>query len=264
MNWLSIHIYPTETQNVLLVRTLKPFLEKYVWPQKQARAFFIRYQDEQGPHIRLRIRGEAEWLSNEIQPVLAELLSDQGTWTEVPYVPEPERFGGEKALAWAEDYFHVSTRVVLDRLAREERAYGDAMFDALRMHVIAVYSVGFAREKARWYFSRLFDLWLPLFFGTDIDAEKASITASFEETIIQQKEQLRATMDSLWNSLLKEKFDEKQPEWLRWLRGNQLILNGLEGDLEKAMPSLLHLTNNRLGINNQDEVYLHYILSKVL
>ena len=51
---------------------------------------------------------------------------------------------------------------------------------------------------------------------------------------------------------------------MRWLRGNQLVLPEFGDQLEKVLPSLLHLTNNRLGLSNQDEVYLNYILSKVI
>lgn len=60
------------------------------------------------------------------------------------------------------------------------------------------------------------------------------------------------------------KFDEKQPEWLRWLRGNELILKGLGNNLDRALPSLLHLNNNRLGVTNPDEVFLCYLLSRAL
>ena len=182
----------------------------------------------------------------------------------VPYEPEPERFGGESALTWAEEHFHVSTRVVLDRIARPQFTYGDAMFDALRLHVIAVYSAGFTKERSRWYYGQLYDQWLPLFFAADEPTLAQEITDAFEKTFAPQKEQLRATLEAFWKSLLAEKLDAKQPEWTRWLRGNQMILNGLEENLAKSLPSLIHLTNNRLGINNQDEVYLNFILSKTL
>lgn len=264
MLWLSFHFFPVEAQDVFLTRALKPFLEQYIWPQKDARAFFVRYQDEKGPHIRIRLRGEADWLETMIKPAFEGWFADRGEWSVEVYEPEAERFGGESALAWAEEHFHVSTRVVLDRIARPQFTYGDAMFDALRLHVIAVYSAGFTKERSRWYFGQLYEQWLPLFFAADDAALAQDITDAFEKTFAPQKEQLQATLDAFWKSLLAEKLDAKQPEWTRWLRGNQMILNGLEENLAKALPSLIHLTNNRLGINNQDEVYLNFILSKTL
>jgi len=267
-NWLSFHFYPLETPDVFLARAVRPFVDASVWPVRSARAFFIRYDDEKGPHIRLRIRGEAEWLEETLRPALQGWFAGRGEFGEETYEPEPERFVGPEALALAEEYFHVSTRVVLDRLNREY-TYADAMFDALRMHTISAFAAGFTREKASWYFARLVDLWIPLFFQP-IDGQpspatlREEILEQFEKSFQPQQEDMRMILGELWTSLEKEKFDTKQPEWPRWIRGNQLILTEFGDNLDKALPSLLHLNNNRLGINNQNEVYLAFILSKAL
>ncbi len=269
MTWFSIHFYPLEAENVFLARAVKPFLEQYIWPRTGARAFFVRYEDEKGQHIRLRLRGEAEWVEETLRPALAGWFEGRGEWQEVAYVPETERFGGEEAMAWAEEYSHVSTRVVLERLSRGVYTYGDAMFDALRMHTMTAYAAGFDREKAAWYFGRLCDLWLPVFFqnadGGQADADGAAeLKSNFETGFERQREDLKITLGELWKALEADKFDKTQPEWVRWLRGNQLILKEFGENLDKALPSLLHLTNNRLGVNNHDEVYLKFILSKAL
>jgi thiopeptide-type bacteriocin biosynthesis protein len=267
-NWISYHIYPHETLDAFLARSVRPFLEQHVWPTPGARAFFIRYDDENGPHIRLRIRGEDDFLQ-QIQPVLQSWFAERGTCEELPYVSEPERFGSPEALPWVEEYFHLSTRVVLDRLNRPY-TYGDALFDALRMHVITAFATGWHHEKSAWYFDNLCTQWMELFFQpaehkTDPASNwQASLRKDFEETFGPQQEELRLAVVELWTALEKGAFDKEQPEWLRWLRGNEMILTGLGDNLEKALPSLLHLTNNRLGINNQDEVYLNFILSKTL
>ncbi|MCB0545211.1 MAG: thiopeptide-type bacteriocin biosynthesis protein [Saprospiraceae bacterium] len=269
MNWLSIYFYPLETPDVFLARGVKPFLEQFVWPVKGARAFFVRYDDEQGRHIRLRIRGEDQWLEEQLRPVLEGWFADRGEWREVPYEPETERFGGPDSLALAEEYFHISTRVVLDRIKREGFTYGDAMFDALRMHVITAFAAGLGREKTAWYFARLCEQWIPVFLspadGPALDeAGQQDLLERFGQQFDPQKEDLRMALGELWKALEVEKFDTDQPEWLRWLRGNQLILKDFGDKLEKVLPSLIHLDNNRLGIVNQDEVYLNYILSKAL
>jgi thiopeptide-type bacteriocin biosynthesis protein len=269
MTWLSIHFYPLETENVFLTRAVKPFLEQYIWPRQGARAFFVRYEDDKGRHVRLRLRGEEDWVEETLRPALAGWFEGRGEWQEVAYEPETERFGGEEGLAWAEEYFHVSTRVALERLGRDAYTYGDAMFDALRMHAITAFAAGFDREKAAWYFGQLCDQWLPVFFPiADGEAAEAdffeAVKSDFEKSFEAQKEDLQAGLGELWKALQAEKFDKKQPEWVRWLRGNQLILKEFGENLEKNLPSLLHLTNNRLGLNNQDEVYLNFILSRAI
>lgn len=266
-NWLSFHIYPNETLDVFLVRGIRPFLEQHVWPIKGARAFFIRYDDENGPHIRLRVRGEQDWL-DATKPILEDWLDQFGTAEPIPYFPEPERFGNPAIMPLVEEYFHLSTRVVLDRQAFPS-TYGDAMFDALRMHVITAYSANWDQDKSAWYFDQLCSQWMELFFQpvgktTAGDGWKKSLIADFDRAFEPQREELRLVVSELWLALQNSRFDQEQPEWLRWLRGNQLILTELGDNLDKALPSLLHLTNNRLGINNQDEVYLNYLISKAI
>ncbi len=267
MNWFSIHLYPLENQDVFLVRSLRPFLQQHIWANRGARAFFIRYQDELGPHIRLRMRGEESWMEETLGPAFTSWQEGLGDWRNVPYIPETERFGGEEALGLAEEYFHLSSRVALDRLAREQHTYGDSMFDALRMHTIAAHAAGMNQEKAAHYFGRLAEQWLPLFFAPEGEPDPgffAEIKSGFEQNYAPQAEVLRATLSELWKALDKEKFDKKQPEWARWSLGNQMVFKELGKSLDLALPSLLHLTNNRLGLNNQDEVYLNFILSKAL
>lgn len=267
MTWLSIHFYPLENQDVFLVRGLRPFLQQYIWANRGTRAFFIRYQDDRGPHIRIRMRGEVGWMEETLRPAFVGWQEGRGEWEEVRYAPEIERFGGEEAIAWAEEHFHLSSRVALERLAREQRSYGDTMFDALRMHTITAHAAGLNQEQTVRYFGQLAEQWLPLFFAPEGKGDAdffSEIKAGFEKNFAPQKEELRATLLELWKALDTEKFDKKQPEWARWALGNQMILKELCGNLDRALPSLFHLTNNRLGLSNPDEVYLNFILSKTL
>lgn len=267
-NWLSYHFYPLETTDIFLTRAVRPFLEQYIWPVAGTRAFFIRYDDEKGPHVRLRLRGETAWLQETLVPALEGWFADRGERIAEEYVPEIARFGGAEAMPWAEEYFHVSTRVVLDRLQRPAYVYGDALFDVLRMHTMTVFAAGLDREKAAWYFERLCEQWIPLFFqpaeGESAEALQVALKTTFETNAAGQASHIRATIGKLWEALGKEKFDTKQPEWVRWFRGNQLILKEFGDNLDRALPSLLHLNSNRLGVSNQDEAYLMYVLSKSL
>jgi thiopeptide-type bacteriocin biosynthesis protein len=267
-SWLSYHIYPVEAPDVFLTRAVKPFLETVIWPHKGLRAFFIRYDDEKGRHIRLRLAGGAEWMAETARPALEGWMEGRGELIEQPYAAEPARFGGENPLRLAEEYFHVSTRVVLERLARQPRTYGDALFDALRLHLITAFAAGFDREKTSWYFRELCGQWTVLFFqpadGSSDPEAAAELRRHFQETFDAQKEDLRLALDGFWTALEKGKFDPQQTEWLRWLRGNQLILKELGPNLDRALPSLIHLTNNRLGLNNQDEVYINFVLGEAI
>jgi thiopeptide-type bacteriocin biosynthesis protein len=201
--------------------------------------------------------------------VLEGWFEGRGAWMEQTYEPETERFGGPQSMQAAEEYFHLSTRVIL-ALMNKPYTYNDALFDALRLHTVTAFAAGWSREKAAWYFEKLAKLWLPLFFrdadtGAAPDAaEQAEILSQLEGNVMSQQTALKSSLQDLWTVLESDKFDKTQPDWVRWTRGNQMIIKELGTDLEKAMPSLLHLNYNRLGIYNQDEVYLNLLLARLL
>jgi len=268
-SWLSFHCYPLEAPDVFLTRAVRPFLNQYIWPTKGARAFFIRFADERGPHIRLRLHGEATWLEATLRPALTGWFAGRGELIEIPYAPEAARFGGAAGMALTEAHFHLSTRVTLDRLAQVPHTYGTTLFDALRMHLLIALAAGMKREKAAWYFGQLYQQWLPAFFrpidGQPLDeTAQTAVLTYFRNGLESQQAALRPAFDELWTAASVGQFDTSQPEWQRWVRGNELILKELGDNLDKVLPSLIHLTNNRLGVNNQDEVFLCYMLANTL
>ena len=185
----------------------------------------------------------------------------------LPYQQESERFGGPEGMALAEEHFHLSTQVVLSRL-NGPYTYGDALFDGLRMHLSTVFTAGMERPRAAWYFDQLCKQWIQAFFrpaeGDSAASLEAAVLKDFEGAFQNQKETLQDSAVQIWQALQKEKFDTDHPEWLRWHRGNQMILDQWEEGLDQALPNLIHLSNNRLGIKNHDEPYLNYILAKTL
>ncbi len=266
--WISYHFFPKAPVNEFLSEILRPFLGQQIWMQKGTRAFFLRYADESGPHIRLRFKGEADWITKQLRPQFEKYFKKQGEWKEVPYEPEPEKFGGPEALAWCEEHFHISTRVVLDRLSRDNYDYGDVLFDALKLHTSAAFAAGMSREEASSYFERTCNNWIANFFTTSDDALTTAalleaVKEDFQKTLDPQFTFMQDALAQLRLSMEENNHDAKQPEWLRWLRGNELIFKGLGNNLEMALPHLLHLTNNRLGVSNPDEAYLMYVLGKV-
>ncbi len=267
-SWLSYHISPLEALDVFLIRALRPFLERYVWAERGARAFFIRYNDEQRPHIRLHLHGTPTWMEAMPEAVGA-WFSERGAIEQRTYLPNRDIFREPEALYWSEEHFHLSSRVALERL-RPPYTYGDALFDALRLHVITAYAVGWSREEASHYFERLCEQWALLFIRP-IEADNGTpqrwleeLRVLFEESFRPQQEDIRLSVVELWEALRKGRFDGEQPEWVRWLRGNELILSRLGSALAPILPTLIHQMNNRIGINQADEPYLAYVLYKAL
>src|ERR1700722_9423717 len=70
--WISAHLffdggtYSTLSDDVIL-DVVKPFLASY----SSVQWFFVRY-DEEGPHVRLRVKGPPEWLGDIVAPALRQ------------------------------------------------------------------------------------------------------------------------------------------------------------------------------------------------
>ncbi|MFD7630233.1 thiopeptide-type bacteriocin biosynthesis protein [Streptomyces sp. NPDC059851] len=128
--WHSLHLFlhsGTEDTDRFLVREAAPLLDRLTGPGGSAtRWFFIRY-GEDGPHVRIRVRGlgapVAADLAQQLARAAKEVPAVPGPWPsghgevrEVPYVPETARYGGPQALPVAEEVFAASTQVALDAL----------------------------------------------------------------------------------------------------------------------------------------------------
>ncbi len=262
--WLSYHLYPLENTEVFLYRGIRPFMERQVWPYSGVRGFYVRSTDGRGEHVQLHLHGSAAWMET-IKDAVEEWFEERAAVAEGNHASSRDLFPTPEVSYWAEEHFHLSSRVALERM-QPIRTYGDVLFDALRLHIVSAYAAGWSREKTAEYYGQLCYRWAQWFAGPMRDPEVPSESwiETFEAHFRAQQEEIRFAAVELWEALRRGHFDPQQPEWLRWYRGCSLIFSQLGEYLTALLPDLIHLTNNRLGIQGPDEVYLTYALSKAL
>ncbi|MFG2224534.1 lantibiotic dehydratase [Streptomyces sp. NPDC048644] len=121
--WLQVCLYtPAERHEELLAAQLPELLGQL--PEQVDRWFFLRYQDAEGPHLRLRFHAPPAVLARDLLPLLHERaaalhtggLTGRVVWDS--YDPELERYGGPDAMAAAERVFHADSLAVLEHLRR--------------------------------------------------------------------------------------------------------------------------------------------------
>lgn len=269
-NWLSIHVFPKETLDDGIVRWLGKFMaELQKSAPGEADYFFVRSLED-GPHFRLRLGGGADFFQKTAAPLVAEIFERQAgaELAFVPYQPEIGRFGGAESYSWSEMHFMASSQMVFRLLAQPGYSYENKLGDALRLHICFALAAGFTRREAAAFFNGLKMKWMPAFFATQHPMEKQEATAfyqkienSFAGSFSKQESGIRELTAIFWKEFSKNEIQPEPDEWDFWLKMNRQTLPNIAPE---AWGDLIHLTNNRLGITNQDEVFVNFLLAKCL
>lgn len=269
-NWLSIHVFPNESLDEGLVRWLGKFMAEL---QKIAPGegdyFFIRSLEE-GPHFRLRLGGEGDFFQQKAAPLVAEIFEKQAgaELAFVPYQPEIGRFGGAESYSWAEMHFMASSQMAFRLLAQPAYSYENKLGDAMRLHVCFALAAGKSRSESAAFFEELKTAWLPAFFAPQqpMQPDEAAafyleIERSFAASFARQEASIRELIAVFWQEFSKNEPAAEPDEWDFWLKMNRQTLPNIAPE---SWGDLIHLTNNRLGITNQDEVFVNFLLAKCL
>ncbi|HEY6323910.1 MAG TPA: lantibiotic dehydratase C-terminal domain-containing protein [Thermoanaerobaculia bacterium] len=285
-DWISFHVfYHGGSLDRLLAGLVRPTVERLSRQGHIAAFFFVRYWLG-GPHVRLRLlprpgcaalvrrrvqRRAADFLRRHPSPAALspaaireanraladpeargheDLVGADNSCREVPFEPEVERYGGPDLLPHSLDFFALSSCRALQLLPqRGSGAEAQWLSTALRMRVRQV--LGFAA-------------------GVDALEELAAMAPIMPEPlrahVEMRADQMFEGREAAFVALLAEEAGrscrERSPladagmaYRLSWeLRRGEA---GLRGRIQR---SHLHMTANRLGLRNVDEVCLSRIL----
>ncbi|MEL6924581.1 MAG: lantibiotic dehydratase C-terminal domain-containing protein [Bacteroidota bacterium] len=239
--WLTVNLFYNEPWEAFLSNAVKPYLDTLVQMGIIGQFHFLRYW-ERGPHIRLRIRGEATVLDNLVHHNLIEHFenyfeSKPSRRTDPNYPPnfpttykwypnnsvqlsdyntteEQQRYGGTNGLWMAQQQFTASSEIVLRSLKAkgEEWSYDEALGLAIKLQLSFIHTMGLDMERAIAFFGMLFKNWLPRAFrfqnrgyNTTIYLHKEQKTmARFEDAFELQRDSLLPFHSALWSGLHKD------------------------------------------------------------
>ena len=259
-----------------LNKKLKPFLDKY-----------FRDHFKKDPSKRT----DPEWLS--------KLPEDQrwfpnDTVRYIEYEPETDRYGGKVGMLIGERQFQASSEAVLAVMKEStdwnyDRAHGTA----IQMHLGFAAALNMNLEELKHFCSLVYSGWFPRAYSYDPnrspeDTKKIQevILKAFEDNFLKQQPTLLPYHQTIWNAL-RENVEFEQDWFNKWVgdmkriykelstaqKKNKLIFPKWFGVNKKIkvpassqkrwaiLESYVHMTNNRLGIQNRDEAYLGYIIT---
>jgi thiopeptide-type bacteriocin biosynthesis protein len=280
--WLYFKIYPAYSDQMddVIRRIVSPAIELARSQDRLKRWFFIRYIDQRGWHIRLRLLG-AEQQRAEMQQAIGQLIEQalpllahekpryllpvrytpgmqegQSGYTLARYEPECEKYGGQVGVRLAERFFEASSELVLQVLQGKEPGEGYRRLLSLRFMELMVEAICSTPQMFQMFWKRYLWYWS----GQDRPGA-AEIRANFTHAA-----QVRRT-------LLRRQFAEfpELPRTRLLLNHYQVAVLSLVEQLTRAGSLIatpasslcfdyVHMTNNRLGIAPLEEGYLAALL----
>lgn len=275
MKYVSIHLF-YKNLNFLLRNVVFPFVELGKQGNLFQSYFFIRYS-KGGTHIRLRLLTNEEeklkiFAKHYFDQFFIEYLSTRIDQKDnfhsnnfiqfIDYKPEIERYGGTELIKVAEQYFYISSETV-----RQLMTYFDDWNDkmavgiGLQIQIMFAHAIGFSKLEAQYFFESYYQNWLFVFDETTRknDIFQSQFKISNHQTTIEFAK-------SLWLDL-EENTGFENPFLKNWYSATQTLtkqFNQKNNQNHSIYESLLHMTNNRLGISNYDEVLLAFVLKNSL
>ena len=215
----------------------------------------------------------------------AEGTCPRGDWLRfVSYEPEERRYGGPTTIGIAEDHFDLSSRTVLEVLSESVTWRPDNLLSiAFKLHVGFISVFGRQRIRPSLCFTEtirrsVFDS------GPDESRRFSQCFAALESNLLPATRELFSveshscpTTDPDWfaawqvgNSSLESKL------YKAWKLGRITVAHNKQKSVDPNISkrfhqdtlgisgSLIHMTNNRLGLNPIEENYVIYLIEKSL
>jgi len=292
-NWISIYLFFEGNYYVFLQNYFIPFVRQ-AFPKNTPLFFFVRY-NEGGSHLRLRIKtnnpGKYSFLvhsyfKDQIPKVPGQCITKI---MDTIYYPEIERYGGVNAIGISERQFDLTSRIVLKLITKTKTdyCYDSCLGYAIQLQLALVHSAGCTRIEAKKIFYNYQLTWqYSILSPNEIQAhDKDELETICDERFSKQMKsdgfKIELIIRRFWESLKHPQkispFVLKQ--WYMNSKKNIAEMNELQQCkklflAKKTVNGLIpyhiiiedyiHMTNNRLGISNNDEAYLAYLLSKSL
>ncbi len=301
--WISAHIYYTRNWENFIKDHVYNIVSDLENRQLIDAFFFVRYFEQGPHiRLRLRAKNKkaGENVRNEVRSFFKEIFetapstrygsSISENWHPnnsiqfIPYKPEVKRYGGTAALAIAEQQFHASSCAIIKAIQQcKDWAYSTALITAVQLHLCFTFAMDMDEETAAGFYKNLYLNNLSLIFPEEenpeiaVEKHNAAIMTSFQNAYNNQEQVLLYIYESTWSALrTNKKTDEK---WLdKWVLHSRGIYQKLQELLVSKkielpfppshyLPLLysryMHMTNNRLGIKNQDEPFIAYLIFRL-
>lgn len=272
--WLALHIFYSGDASKLLTAFIAPLVGKWqCFLLPGTPWFFIRYWEE-GNHIRLRLNADINHHDEILKAV--EVLVSEGKDSpfsiekviRADYNPEISRYGNEVSIAWAEQHFASSSSFILDWFKTKKNTESVFM-QAVKLHLMLLLGTKWSSIQLIKVCDFFIQGWLPRLYNPKLAVEEEEIywLNQFDCVFAKIKEPVCRATNDFWHQLIENNLNNKLKAYLQPNIKTLAQYNtaGFGNDkLCEIVSSFMHMTNNRLGISNQDEAYIVYVVRACL
>jgi len=274
--WVSVCIFHEISFEKVIIELIKPIIKDLESKEFLSSYFFIRYW-ENGSHLRLRVLPKNDidrdniistisvttesYFKKEKQELLYRI-----EFTE--YFREIERYGGYQNIENAERQFKESSKVVINLINKNYSKwdYSLAISYAIQMHIVLAKSLFESDNNSMiYFFQKIYSNWF--YYSVKLNEneknlkdEISKVKLFFENSYLNQKVKINSLVSSLiYNDLSSNWFN-------KWFSDCKIISNDFinksdnNEQLYFVYESLIHMTNNRLGIHLRDESFIAYLI----
>jgi len=290
ITWIAFHIY-YEDLTGLLVKCIGPLLIEENLKSVE-RYFFIRYFDK-GRHMRLRLQfsdcdetvltyiketiEKYLWANPSIRTKDSEEYYLNNTIIMAKYSPETLRYGGKYGIEIAEQLFMYSSELSIKFLRDNEVSVPQLSLFAYELHLILIHSFCDGDIKKMRKLCYLFFVYTFNNFNYNNTCNEANLEFAFHENkkgllsythrIFQALEDENIKFENdlidMWYNRINTIKDAFLIADSKGLIDYAKVIN--DDEYENSWPILIshmHMTNNRIGINNLMEIPVSYYLMR--
>jgi thiopeptide-type bacteriocin biosynthesis protein len=253
--WLSVHLYHEKGDREVLLEVVPAVVRRLHRDGSIDSFFFVRYLDERGHHVRLRLR-----LLAAAQPCWDWILATAGERFQAvptPFELELERYGGQDPLLHSLSFFAVSSAHALV-FEREFGGLSRSRQMTLALCFLLWQAWGFAENETE--FRALLGYYA---LGLELHPEMVTFAeetfrrsaGKLTELVRQELQRLLALADSAEVSLASAS------SLVAATRALSAALGDLDAEARwRVAASQMHMTANRLGLLNPQETFTSQVL----
>jgi hypothetical protein len=276
-DWLSYHVFFTRDRHRVLMEFVLP-LVRSLYAACDVESFFFIHYPEGGLHVRLRllpVAGRRESVVARFSAASAPFLGGPGApvapvdgegaadafrlkVVEVPFEPETERYGGEEFLAHSLEFFCVSSVVALEFASSHgRRPRASQLSQAFR--ILSEQALGLADGVQEF-------LALAGYLSFRWEGELGELAVRGDRVFAQRRDALCAAIGALMRSFSQTSRsgtaganpDFSYPD----AAGLLCSATRTAGDVARRNLGIsqMHMTANRLALDNREEIYLARLL----